>query len=72
LPLNERLPWGPGLARDFFLEEFNMITFRLEISTVNQGLPEFAETGRAIIDNLNNLGTSYDWSHVYPFSKSDE
>ncbi len=64
--------WGPGLARDFFLEEFNMITFRLEISTVNQGLPEFAETGRAIIDNLNNLGTSYDWCHVYPFSKSDK
>lgn len=61
--------WRRGLARDFFLEEFNMITFRLEMTTVNQGLPEFAETGRAIIDNLNNLGNSFDWSYVYPFSQ---
>lgn len=58
--------WYPGIARDYFLDEFNMLTFRIEFTTVNQGVPEFRESGRAIIDNLHNLGESFDWSYVYP------
>lgn len=58
--------WYPGIARDYFLDDFNMLTFRIEFTTVKQGVPEFKESGRAIIDNLNSLGEAFNWSYVYP------
>lgn len=64
--------WHPGLPRDYFLEKYNFISSVLEVCTYKQGLPEFTATGEAIINNLKNKGSNYNWSKLYaPPEKND-
>jgi len=50
--------WRAGLARDSLLRNHNAATFRVEVTTLGQGLDGFAETGRCFLRNL--LGVD-DW-----------
>ena len=58
--------WHPGLARDYFLREFNFTSFRIEITTAKGGDREFfTRSGEAL---LTNLGRVSDWepAHANP------
>jgi hypothetical protein len=53
--------WHKGLARDYLLDKYAAITFRIEITTDGQGLDEFRKTGRRFLENLNNID---DWDNI--------
>jgi hypothetical protein len=55
--------WHPGLARDYLLKEYNTISFRIEVTTYNQGLAGFHQTGQHLLKNI--LGIT-DWGPVSP------
>ncbi|HUT91993.1 MAG TPA: hypothetical protein VMY37_21030 [Thermoguttaceae bacterium] len=47
--------WHAGLARDYLLAKYNAVTFRVEVTTHNQGLDGFRQTGRKFLENLSTL-----------------
>ena len=55
--------WHAGLARDYTLAEHNAVTFRTEVTTQDQGLPELRKTGEQL---LLNLAAVDDFSWVFP------
>jgi hypothetical protein len=54
--------WHPGLARDYLLAAHDTATFRVEITTWDQGMAGFQETGHRFIENLAALT---DWSGLH-------
>jgi hypothetical protein len=53
--------WHPGLARDYLLAKYNAVTFRVELTTNDQGLDGFRQTARQFLENLSRLA---DWGPV--------
>ena len=53
--------WHPGLARDYLLGKYNAVTFRIEVTTYNQGIDGFRQTARSLLENVARIS---DWSQV--------
>jgi hypothetical protein len=47
--------WHGGLARDYLLAKYNAVTFRVEVTTHNQGLDGFRRTSQRFLENLSTL-----------------
>lgn len=60
--LAERI-WHPGLARDYLLGKHNIVTFRIEVTTDHNGIAEFRETGRRLLENMADVSS---WEGIYP------
>jgi hypothetical protein len=53
--------WHAGLARDYLLGKYNVVTFRVEVTTNDQGLDGFRQTACQFLENLSRLA---DWEPV--------
>jgi hypothetical protein len=53
--------WHPGLARDYLLGRYNAVTFRIEVTTYEQGIDGFRKTARKLLENVARIP---DWEPV--------
>ncbi len=56
--LSEKI-WHPGLARDYLLDTYDALTFRIEITTAGLAPDGFRLTARRILENLGRIA---DWA----------
>jgi len=47
--------WHPGLARDYLLGRYNAVTFRIEVTTYEQGIDGFRKTARKLLENVARM-----------------
>jgi len=55
--------WYEGLARDYFLREHGVATFRLEVSLAGRSLADIQSAAQVFLQNLSEIE---DWRPVYP------
>jgi len=55
--------WHEGLAREYLMRKYSIITFRIEVTTYQSSMGFFEQTGRQLIRNISKIA---DWKPVFP------